>query len=170
MVASSVFLHLVKTYGVRILQEHSRAPMFPPSPTTGIFIYAGGYGQPYQTISFSQPVSNIVFNVFSLGSGGTTATWEFNQPFVVLSQNLEAWQYGELFTVNGLKLSGQESSGTIQFTGSFLTFSWKVDNPEWAFGWNVGATSASVPEPSTYTLFGIGAVGMLIALRRKKTA
>jgi len=27
-----------------------------------------------------------------------------------------------------------------------------------------------VPEPSTYALFGIGAIGMLIALRRKKTA
>jgi len=28
----------------------------------------------------------------------------------------------------------------------------------------------SIPEPSTYTLFGIGAIGMLILLRRKKTA
>jgi hypothetical protein len=28
----------------------------------------------------------------------------------------------------------------------------------------------SVPEPSTYALFGIGAIGMLIVLRRKKTA
>jgi len=29
---------------------------------------------------------------------------------------------------------------------------------------------ASVPEPSTYALFGIGAIGMLLVLRRKKTA
>ena len=27
-----------------------------------------------------------------------------------------------------------------------------------------------IPEPSTYALFGIGAIGMLILLRRKKTA
>jgi len=30
--------------------------------------------------------------------------------------------------------------------------------------------TAAVPEPSTYALFGIGAIGMLMALRRKKTA
>jgi hypothetical protein len=27
-----------------------------------------------------------------------------------------------------------------------------------------------VPEPSTYALFGIGAIGMLMVMRRKKTA
>jgi hypothetical protein len=28
----------------------------------------------------------------------------------------------------------------------------------------------AVPEPSTYALFGIGAFGMLMVMRRKKTA
>jgi hypothetical protein len=28
----------------------------------------------------------------------------------------------------------------------------------------------SVPEPSTYALFGLGAIGMLMVLRRKKSA
>jgi hypothetical protein len=28
----------------------------------------------------------------------------------------------------------------------------------------------SVPEPSTYALFGLGAIGMLMMMRRKKTA
>ena len=27
-----------------------------------------------------------------------------------------------------------------------------------------------IPEPSTYALFGIGAIGMLMVMRRKKTA
>jgi hypothetical protein len=31
-------------------------------------------------------------------------------------------------------------------------------------------TPASVPEPSTYALFGIGAIGMLVVMSRKKTA
>ena len=31
-------------------------------------------------------------------------------------------------------------------------------------------SATSVPEPSTYALFGIGAIGMLMILRRKKTA
>ena len=33
-----------------------------------------------------------------------------------------------------------------------------------------GASVIVVPEPSTYALFGIGAFGMLIMMRRKKTA
>ena len=32
------------------------------------------------------------------------------------------------------------------------------------------STSDLVPEPSTYALFGIGAIGMLMVMRRKKTA
>jgi hypothetical protein len=28
----------------------------------------------------------------------------------------------------------------------------------------------TIPEPSTYALFGIGAIGMLMEMRRKKTA
>jgi hypothetical protein len=34
----------------------------------------------------------------------------------------------------------------------------------------VNITSLSVPEPSTYALFGLGALGLLMVLRRKKTA
>jgi hypothetical protein len=30
--------------------------------------------------------------------------------------------------------------------------------------------TGAVPEPSTYVLFGIGAIGMLIVMRRKKTS
>ena len=32
------------------------------------------------------------------------------------------------------------------------------------------APPGAVPEPSTYALFGIGAIGMLMVMRRKKTA
>jgi hypothetical protein len=44
------------------------------------------------------------------------------------------------------------------------------------FGAGAGTTfsdlsvSTAVPEPSTYALFGIGAIGMLMVMRRKKTA
>ena len=34
----------------------------------------------------------------------------------------------------------------------------------------VSISYTAVPEPSTYALFGIGAIGMLMVLRRKKTA
>ena len=35
---------------------------------------------------------------------------------------------------------------------------------------SVTASTGAVPEPSTYALFGIGAIGMLMVMRRKKTA
>jgi formylglycine-generating enzyme required for sulfatase activity len=37
-------------------------------------------------------------------------------------------------------------------------------------GFRVASVANAVPEPSTYALFGIGAIGMLMVLRRKKTA
>jgi formylglycine-generating enzyme required for sulfatase activity len=41
-----------------------------------------------------------------------------------------------------------------------------INTPRNDYGFRV----AMVPEPSTYALFGIGAIGMLMVLRRKKTA
>jgi hypothetical protein len=35
---------------------------------------------------------------------------------------------------------------------------------------NYSFMATAVPEPATYALFGIGAIGMLMVLRRKKTA
>jgi len=35
---------------------------------------------------------------------------------------------------------------------------------------NSWAVDAIIPEPSTYALFGIGAIGMLMVMRRKKVA
>jgi hypothetical protein len=39
-----------------------------------------------------------------------------------------------------------------------------------SYGGGIVIGTQSVPEPSTYALFGIGAIGMLIVMRRKKTA
>ena len=38
------------------------------------------------------------------------------------------------------------------------------------FGNGYVSLSLVVPEPSTYALFGLGAIGILIGIRRKKTA
>lgn len=39
-----------------------------------------------------------------------------------------------------------------------------------SFNTTEGQSITVIPEPSTYALYGLGAIGMLIALRRKKTA
>ena len=43
-----------------------------------------------------------------------------------------------------------------------------LGTPSWGIAFN--NVNLPIPEPSTYALFGIGAIGMLMVLRRKKTA
>jgi hypothetical protein len=140
----------------------------PLLPSNSDYIAQSGYALPNHTLTFSAPVSNLVMNIWSLG-GAEVSSYQFNQSFIILSQN-NAGGVAQPFSVTGNTLSGQEASGTIQFTGTFTSLSWTVPAPEYYSGWNIGVTSASVPEPSTYALFGIGAIGMLMVMRRKKTA
>jgi hypothetical protein len=139
----------------------------PSLPSNGDYIFEGGYGNPTESLTFSRPVQNITMNIWSLGSPNTVGAFQFDQPFVVLSQDPRA---GQNFSVNGNILSGAEASGTIEFTGTFTTFSWTVASPEWGFGWNIGASSASaltpVPEPSTVA-FGVMGLSALLFRRRK---
>jgi hypothetical protein len=138
----------------------------PSLPSNGDFVFAGGFGNPSQTLTFSRPVQNIVMNIWSLGGGGDVGSFQFDQPFLVLSQDSRP---GNDFTVIGNTLSGNEASGTIEFTGEFSSFSWTVPNPEWGFGWNIGASSVSaVPEPSTLALAVMGGLGTLLLFRRRK--
>jgi len=54
-----------------------------------------------------------------------------------------------------------------------LQSSWRNNQSPGASFQDIGfrvASVAVVPEPSTYALFGLGAIGMLMVMRRKKTA
>jgi hypothetical protein len=57
-----------------------------------------------------------------------------------------------------------ETSGCHLTDGSTFAFILRNDTQY------TDSTTLPVPEPSTYALFGIGAIGMLMVLRRKKTA
>ena len=135
----------------------------PELPSNSDRIGLEGWAGPTQTLTFSQPVSNLVMNVWSMGSSGNTGSYQFNRPFALLSQN-------GLLSVSGNELIGNEGAGTIQFTGTFTSLSWTVSSPEGSV-WNIGVTSASasaVPEPGTWAAAALLAGGAAFARWRKR--
>ena len=140
----------------------ANVPSLPPTDTR---IALAGWGAATQTLTFSAPVSNITMIIGSLGSPGRPATWTFNQPVAVLSDGSVNGSAPLQLSSNGLQLTGQEASGVIQFTGTFTSFSWTVSAPEMYAAWNLGATSASlpnaIPEPGTWAAAAllVGAAG-----------
>jgi hypothetical protein len=147
-------------------------PSLPPTDTR---IGLSGYGNPTQSITFSQSVENIVLIIRSLGSSTIAATWTFTQPFVVLSEKSTA-----PFTVSGgnTELTGMESNGVIQFLGTFDSFSWTVSAAEIYSNWNLGVSSVSAPDPSPVPEPGqvaasvllLAGIGGYVWMKRRKTA
>jgi hypothetical protein len=93
----------------------------------------------------------------------------------------------QLFTENGIWLPGASGPqyygfegfylntiyyGSIYMDGSSSVGDSRTYNVTTVFNTTPGesVTVEAVPEPSTYALFGLGAIGMLMVLRRKKTA
>ena len=142
----------------------------PQLPPNGDYINLEGWDYPTQTLTFSNPVSNLVMNVISMGSSGNMGSYQFNNPFVILSQN-------GLLSKVGNELRGNEGHGTIQFTGVFSSLSWSVSSPEGSF-YNIGVTSAAapgsaaVPEPGQVaaSLLLLGGIGGYVFLKRRKAA
>ena len=154
-------------------------------PTNGDHIGLIGAGSLTQTITFSEPVRDIVMAVYSLGNSGNTASWDFSQDFSILSDNLGASRHDSTgsgltkSTIGGInRLSGNEGSGTIQFLGTFDTLSWTVSAPESWASWNVGVSSASAPEPSPVpepgqvaaSILLLAGLGGYVWMKRRKTA
>jgi len=125
----------------------------PGVPTNANMLAMAGYvpAVAQHTLTFDQPVTNIVMTIFSLGGTSTgVSAYEFDQDFTLLSQNptcagsvTDATPANNCLTVHGRTLAGQEGMGTLQFTGTFTSISWTVTVPEVYSGFNVGVTSAS---------------------------
>jgi hypothetical protein len=101
-----------------------------------------------------------------------------------------ALQYGALideflgYADNGLGVVNQSTGGywAVKFNAGGGNFNYgyvqvDVTDRGMTFGMagvettqNVAITAGAVPEPSTYALLGIGAMGLLLVLRKKKTA
>jgi hypothetical protein len=149
-----------------------------PPPDPDILQLAGGQNQTY-TVTLSQPIKDPIMAIVSLGSAAIPTTYDFNSPFTIVSQGAGFFGNGPLTQLPGNVLLGAEGHGTIQFIGTFSTFSWTVPAPEvWhGFTFAIRTTTALEPNPPNQvpTLAGwalalvamlLGGFGLL-AIRRR---
>jgi hypothetical protein len=129
-------------------------------------------GSTTNKLTFSQPITNPIMAINSMGQLGITVSYTFNTPFNILSfnstitNNPAYWGYGQL-TQSGNTLIGTEGTGAIHFIGTYSSIEFSVDNPETWHGFTVGKLE-QVPEPtSTFSLLALGTIGAASTLKRK---
>lgn len=121
-------------------------------PGTDIVALIGGANQTYK-VTLSAPIKDPIMSIVSLGRGGSNTKYDFDSPFTIVSQGAGYWGGGAsaLTQLPGDVLNGNEGHGTIQFIGTFSTFSWTVPTPEnWhGFTFGIRTTEALEPTPNT---------------------
>jgi hypothetical protein len=131
----------------------------------------GGNSQITDTITFSTPVTNPVFAIWSLGDGTINAKFNFNAPFTIQAGGPSAEYGGSPITQTGTVAAGSEGNGTLQFNGTYSSISWTNPVGEGWYGFTAGVQSA-VPELSTWAMMimGFAGVGAMTYRRRNKPA
>jgi len=145
-----------------------------PVSADGIIQLAGGNTN-VNTVTFSKPVVNPVMAIWSLGSGGASAQFDFiNATPGLVSGGPSAEYGGKSITISGNDVFGAEGNGTVQFIGTFSSLSWTNPAYEFWYGFDVGIAgvgssggSSGVPEPSTLALFSIALLPFAAGLWRR---
>jgi hypothetical protein len=141
----------------------------PPAANNSIQIEGG---VPFtETITFSSPVADPIFAIWSLGQGGIPASFNFtaSEPFNVLAGGPSAEFGGSALTKAGNSVLGSEGNGVVQFDGTFSSISFTTPVFENFYAFTVGEdatlTGGTVPEASSLSLLGLGICALLIAQR-----
>jgi hypothetical protein len=135
-------------------------------PPCDILALEGGVNQTY-LVTLSEPIKDPIMAILSLGQPGVFTTYDFDSPFDIVSQGTGYWggTSSSLAELPGDILQGNEGHGTIQFIGTFDTFSWVVPTPEFWHGFTFGIRTteriepdppATVPEPASFLLLAAG--------------
>ena len=120
------------------------------------------------TLSFSQPVTNLSYDLWSVGAGGDPVSYAFTQPFSLVAGGVNSQYGGGALTQSGNTVTGQEGNGTLLFTGTYSTISWNVIGAESYQVFTIGLQKAqTTPEPAPLAALGAGA---LVLVRRRKKA
>lgn len=144
------------------------------SPSSvGDIITENGSFKGTNTLTFSVPVVNPVFAIWSLGSPSIPASFTFDAAPTFETGGPDIFGGGPI-AVSGDVVSGREGSGVVQFTGTISSISW-TDTFENYYGFTVGEAGGSgvpalSPEPATVALFAAGFAGLALALRSRKAA
>ncbi|MCX6954676.1 MAG: VPDSG-CTERM sorting domain-containing protein [Verrucomicrobia bacterium] len=145
-------------------------------PGTDILQLSGGLNQIY-TVTLSAAIKDPIMSIVSLGRTNTPTTYDFDSPFTIVSQG--PGYFGgtstSLTQLPGDILRGTEGHGTIQFLGTFSTFSWTVPTPEDWHGFTFGIRTTEAIEPttvpdqsSTVALLGATIMGLVVLRRRQR--
>jgi hypothetical protein len=143
-------------------------------PDSDILALSGGTDNKY-VVTLSEPIKDPIMAIVSLGNPQLAITYDFDSPFTIVSQGAGFWGNGPLTQLPGDILQGQEGHGTIQFIGTFSTFSWTAPTFEFWHGFTFGIRTTPriepddppVPEPASMLLLGMGlAAGVARRFRR----
>jgi hypothetical protein len=124
-------------------------------PACDIIQLQGGSSSTYE-ITFSEPVSDPIMPVLSLGNHGAPTYYDFDRQFQVVSSGTGYWGSGTFQANPGEVLLGAEGHGTIRFIGSIGSLSWTVPSPEYWHGFTFGIRGKASANPnSDFDLDGV---------------